>query len=283
METINTYLLREKIIITDEIADDNLIEEKEAIVIRSNRIAFTIGNYPSTEKIVVRTQNMHSAMRLAANILYSYYKGGLLMKRSKPVDFLEEWNGALSKYDKKYNDEIWGAIYINGKHVLKTLDSPFTDIIEQCALLTKDNYEAIVNITEKTLKQLGKEKKVDHLSNIAATVKDNGDSVDCGIIQRIEGHDSIFKFNVAKGGDKEFRLVQSLNVIAAFLEIFNLHFFVKDLQEKIKLGVINKISPEALHLRAAISRKANINKGIAKFESKYDVSYKLGKPDLYFR
>jgi hypothetical protein len=279
-EEFNASLVREKIIFVDDAAAESGEGAAGPTVIKSNRIFLKLGERAATEKVVVRAQNMHTTLRLAGKILFSYYRGGLLLDRTSPSDWETLWDQVLSTYEKEFNPNIWASIYINGKSVFKTQTSPFVDIIEKCALLTIDNYDATMDVTESALKQIGRAVRINHSSNVAAVLTDTGDHTRCGIIHRADGHDTTFTFN-AEGGERHNRVVQSISMAAAFLEAINLQFVVKNLQLKLKRGEIAKVSKEANQLRVGTARLVALDKGIASFEEIYAVKYRPEKPQFF--
>jgi len=190
MEDFNTSLVREKIILTD--GEIGAGAEKEPVVIRSNRIFLKLGHGTDTEKVVIRAQNMHTTLRLAAKILHSHYNG-------EAFDWEDIWQKSLSGYETDYNKSIWCALYINGRSVFKTITSPFVDVIEKCALLTLDNYDTTMDVTESALKKIGHAMRINHNTNVAAVFTDNGDSMRCGIIHRSDKKDMAFNFTAVNG------------------------------------------------------------------------------------
>ena len=277
MEEFNTSLVREKIIFT---SGDQQDHAKEPVVIRSNRMFLKLETSKGVEKVVIRAQNMHTTLRLAAKILSSFYNDGPLLSRAVPLDWPQQWEEVLSSYEKDYNPEVWAALYINGRSVFKTLTSPFVDVIEKCALLTLDNYDATMEVTEDALKQVGHAMRINHNSNVAAVFTDNGDSMRCGIVHRTDKKDIAFHF-IAVNGAQHTRIIQSMGATAAYLEAFNLRFVIHSLRGKIRSGAAKTVSPENNQVRAAIVRQGAINKAIRSFEEVYDVKYRPAKPDFF--
>ncbi len=278
MEDFNSSLVREKIIFTEgEIGENG---EKEPVVIRSNRIFLKMGSGADAEKIVIRAQNMHTTLRIAAKILSAYYKSGPLLSRDTPFEWEGQWQESLSSYEKEFNPKIWCAIYANGKSVYKTITSPFVDVIEKCALLTLDNYDTTMEVTESALKRIGHAMRINHASSVAAVFTDSGDSMRCGIIHRSDKKDMAFNFT-AVNGQQSTRIVQSFGATAAYLEAFNLRFMIHMLRDKIRMGEAKKVSPENNQIRAAIIRQGAINRAILSFEEVYGVKYRPSKPDFF--
>lgn len=276
MEDFNASLVREKIIF-----DDATSGNKESIIIKSNRIFLSLADKGGkTEKIVVRTQNMHTTLLMAAKIMFSFYRNGHLMTRSTPFDWEAQWDTVLLNYEREFNPDIWAAIYVDGKNVFKTKTSPFVDVIEKCALLTIDNYDATMEVTESALKQVGHAMRINHMSKVAAVFHDGQSTLKCGIIHREDGHDTTFNFT-ATGGETHNRVVQSLNVAAAFLEAINLRHVTRSLKSSLRKHEIKQISKGENQLRSATSRMAALDKMIRTFDDMYGVQYRPEKPKFF--
>jgi hypothetical protein len=277
MEDFNTSLVREKITFVDPTDT-----AKEPVVIRSNRIFFTVRAAAGEEKVVIRAQNMHTTLRLCAKMVNGFLKSGSFTVRSKPIDWEGLWKVSVSSYERQYNPNIWGAIYINGKPVFKTITSPFVDVIEKCALATLDNYGATMEVTEHALKHIGYQMNISHSSNVASVISDVAENTKCGIIHRTDGKDLTFNFTVTGRGKRQDRVVQTLGITAAYLEAFSLRNTIRPLNEKLRQGLLEKRSPEGLQMRSASSRHSAISKAISSFEEIYSVVYTPAKPDLSF-
>ncbi len=278
MEEFSASLVREKIMLADDGPEGAVA--KEPVVIRSNRIFLKMENPLGLEKVVVRAQNMHSTLRLAAKVLASFQQDELIFRHDTPFDWEAQWNAVLSGYEKTYNPKIWAATYINGKSAFKTKTAPFVDVIEKCALLTADNYDATMEVTANALKQIGHAMHITHSSNVATVFTDGGDSMRCGIIHRADNKDKTFSFTVT-GGKQEERIVQSFGAAAAYLDAFHLQFEIRNLREKLARGQARPVSPEATQARAAVARQHAINKAVRAFEEKYDVHYRPARPDFF--
>lgn len=280
MMEFSTSLVREKI----EFTDDRGGKPAAAAVVRSNRIFLRLPSPDGTavEKVVIRTQTMPTALRFAAKLLFSYYRNGIFTGRLDPYDWERQWEGVLSGYDRAFLPQLWGAVYVNGKAVFKTINSPFVDIVEQCALIAADHYDSALDVTEEMLRKTGHALHISHTSTLAAVFSDTGDETRCGIIRRMDGHDITFSFMAAEG-DVSRRIVQSLGIAAAFLEAIDLQRVIQTMQDKIRSGEAAKASPEATRLRAATARMTAIDKAITSFEDSYSVKYRPAKPEFFGR
>ena len=275
MKSFSTSLVREKIIFVDEQAARSAGHSVSPTVVRSNRIFLNLEDKNNVEKVVVRTQNMHTTLRLAAQIMQSYYRSGLFLNRADAYDWPARWQTIISAYEAKYNPGIWAAVYINGKSVFKTVKSPFVDVIEQCALSTIDNYDATMGATEEALKQSGKSVRINHSSNVAAVITENGDVVRCGIVQRAEKKGATFSFTV-NGGDNRGRIVETLNAAALFLEALNLRYIINSSKHS---GVGRGVA-DPLRIAAARDRVDALVRAISTFEKSHEVRYRPERPTV---
>ncbi len=277
MSGFNTSLVREKIVFVDNGNDGESLAEKMPDTVRSNRIFLKLETTTGIEKVVVRAQNMHSTLRFSARILLHFYRNHAL---SSSFDWAHQWEGLLSDYERKYNPKIWAAVYVNGKSVFKTVASPFVDIVEKCALLTIDNYDATMGVTEDALKKIGRAVSINHSSNVAAVISDEGGITRCGIMQRSEEQNTTFSVTAA-GGEDYTRIVHSMHTVADFLEAINLKFQAKSVHGKIKKGIVNKLSKEAEQAYAGVDRVADLAQNVLEFERLHQIKYRPERPKVF--
>lgn len=279
----NTSLVREKISFSGEGALFAPSEGAESgkTVVRSNRIVLELENsIGKKESLVVRSQTMASCLRFASRLMYNYFRSGLFMNRENPYEWTQSWNAVVSSYDRLYRPNLWGSVHINGVGVFKTHNSPLVDVLEKCALLSKDDYDAVGNVTEKALRQIGYEARIQHESNIAAVFFDKGDSIRCGIVYRDKSSDATFNFS-AKGGEREVRIVEALRITSAFLEGIDLRFTSRNLQERIRRRELPQLGPHAIQQRKAYLRLLAVNRVITHFEEVFEVRYRPEKPEFF--
>lgn len=272
MDDFNAALIREKIIFVNEDGGPAATADGHN-VIRSNRIFLKLEAGGATEKVVVRAQNMHTTLRMAGKVLQEFFRLGPLLRRG--VNWEDIWQGLQSNYEREYNEYNWGAVYINGHNVFKTKHSAYVDIIEKCAQLNVDNYDATIEVAQNALKQLGKSMQISQSSTVAAVFTNTPEHLRVGIIHRQGGKDTAFNFTAA-GGETNHRIVQTLGIAAALLEAINLKHVVENLREK---SQGRKPSPaDASQLRTALARLVALDKGISSFEDVYEVRYRPEKP-----
>lgn len=277
MDHFSTSLVREKIVFIDDGLGGEALTEKIPDTVRSNRIFLKLLSPSGVEKVVIRAQNMHSTLRFAARILLRFHRQGSLLK---DIDWAHQWDSTLSEYEKKYNQKIWAAVYINGKSVFKTISSPFVDIVEQCALLTIDNYDATMDVTEDALKRIGRAVHINHSSNVAAVISNENGTTRCGIIHRGENQNTTFNFT-ATGGEDYPRIIHAIYAAADFLEAINLRFIIRNVHKGIKKGEVNKVSKEADQAYEALERVAELGERVVEFEHAHKVKYRPERPKIF--
>jgi len=280
MSVFHTSLIREKIIFIEDTG--NFDDLKEPTIIRSNRLAMRLKRKSEHEDIVIRCQNMPDTLRVAGQIFKNFYAGGgAFLNREKPFDWEKLWNKTISDYEKKYNPENWLSVYIDGKCIFKTHSSPFADIIEQCVLVTKEDYDGAMDVAEYALREVGRSIRIKHYTNVAAVFTDNIDTLRCGIIRRSSEHDTMFNFSVVGGGARTKRIIQSFEIAAAFLDAINLRFIIDMAQEKLMNGSISRSSSQAKQMHDSYIRQGELSRTINIFEDVYHVRYRPEKPDFF--
>lgn len=281
MEDFSTSLVREKIVFLDDNAPEPADDAEDGPnVVRSNRVFLKLATDNGEEKVVIRAQNAHTALRVASKALAEFFRQGPFGAREKPVDWDEYWAAMLSPYEREFNPYNWASVYLNGKPVFRTKTSPFVDIVEQCALLTPDNYDATMRVAQGAMKKFGKSMRIRHTTSVAAVLTDTGEQMRCGFLNRGEGVDLAFNFT-ATGGKMQERIVQSTGIAAALLEALNLRFVTRQLQEKLGETSGMKSTAEANQLRCGTGRLVALDKGISSFEDTYDVRYRPEKPVFF--
>ncbi len=280
MSVFEAMLVRERIDMTQRPIDAGADAQAELTVIRSTRLHLPLPGRVKVENVVVRAQNMQTTLRIGAKVLFSFYKSGPFTGRKEAFDWDGMWDLLQSSYDRKYSPELWAAVYINGEAVFKTDKAPFTDVIEQCALLSVDNYDATMTLTEKVLGHMGKDAHIEHTAKVASVFTDDGSHVRCGVIHRADGKDSTFSFT-ASGGELYSRVVQGFYIAASFLEAIDIRHYMRDVQRKLNTGKLARTSPEMAKYNAGPQRLKELRLAHEAFEEHFEVRYRPEKPDVF--
>jgi hypothetical protein len=275
-------LLREKFVLRDPAGDLSDIPPVTAL---SNRMVLPLvhtGNLEEGETYVIRTQNMHSCVRLCAAIAKEYMERGAIMKRIMPFRWDNLWHDVIKGYEKDWNPDIWCAVYYKGRPVYEDgTRHPFLDIIEQCDAVNHENYAESVLFAEKAFQKAGKEMKIEHDSNIALIVSVKDEEAKCGVILRGANKKTTFNYTIkARKGGEQVRVPTILTVSAAFLEGVQLAFGVGMVNKKRQFGLIEKFSDEDRKGKRGAERLINLTGAIEGLERKYTVHYRPDRPDF---
>jgi len=282
MSEFHTSLVREKIVFDDFGQDGNAPFAIENVV-RSNRMVLDLERTNERETVVVRAQNMHSTLRMAAKVVNNFYKGGgSFQKRETMPNWQRLWEQTLSAYEQDYNrDNIWGAVYIDGTAVFRTKQARFMDIIEQCALVTRDEYDTTKDVAEYALKQLGRDIKISHQSNITALIDDKPEALRCSVSHRSDHKDTVFNFIMQKGAARTDRIYHAFVMAACFLEGINLGYTVRKIRTDLTEGKISRNSKPAEQMYAAQERQLVLRREIIAIEELYKINYRPEKPNFH--
>lgn len=286
MFEFQTALVREKIVI-DHTVGNAEARKSDNPVLRSNRIDLNLfKENGDVERCVVRAQNMHTTLRFAARIFLNFHKLNNFRPSVAPdkIDWHAVWDQCLSGYEKEYNGEnIWGSVYVKGKPVFKLNDQKFMDVVEQCALVTKGQYDETKEIVESLMNKLGKKVKLSQNNNVSSTLADTieGEGTRCSMMHRSPDKNMIFTFMLSKGRSRVDRIFHGLIIQANYLEVFNLNFLIQALRRDLKSGKYKKNSRQARQLQSAVNRKEFVKREIQSIEGAYEVSYRPEKPSLF--
>ncbi|GEM_PF-1438590 len=286
MFKFQTALVREKIVI-DLTGNAPNRKKTDNPVIRSNRLDLDmLRDDGSRARCVVRAQNMHTTLRFAARIFLNFHKLGNFKPSNNGdnIDWNAVWDQCLSGYEKEYNGEnIWGSVYVKGKPVFNLNDQKFMDVVEQCALVSKDQYDDTKDVVETLMNKLGQKVQVTQTTNVSATLDDTiaGEGSRCSMMHRSPDKNMIFTFMLNKGRERVDRIFHGMIIQANYLEVFNLNFLIQSLRNGIKHGTYKKNSRQARQLHSALNRKEFIKREIQSIESAYEVSYRPEKPSLF--
>lgn len=281
MHDLNLSLLREKFVIHDPKSAGS--GSARPVVALSNRIVLELRNKKDmmVERFVIRAQNMHSCARLTSRMLNSFNQSGPLLSRAKSTDWDGMWRSIVNDYEFAFNPSRWAAVYYNGKPVFQAGEHhPLLDLIEKCAAEHKGEYEDSIPIAEDAFKKTGKVIKIEYDGNVALAVNLDKDHGRCGIILRGANRTTTFNFSAATRKKETLNYAQCINAAAAFLEGLQLAFMVGMNTEKIRLGIIERLSKQEKQNREAKKRLTRLNAEITNFEDAFDVRYRPEKPEF---
>jgi hypothetical protein len=270
MLLLNTSLLRERFTIRFNNKDEKPFEAF------GNRVSLPLSNHDGTirETFVIRSQTMHTALRMAAAIAKEFTLSGPIINRPVALDYNKIWYDIIKDFEKAYNPHIWCAVYYKGKVIFKDGDyHAFLNVIEQCDIQNKGDYDRSVSIAKDMFQQLGRIADIRHQLHIAAVYGATADKIRCGLALRTLQQERTFKFTLSANENtlQKIRPYEGLSLAALYLE---------GIQLSILSGMGEATHPAPLH--AIYKRIGKINQSILFHEKRYHIYYRPERPDFKF-
>lgn len=270
---LNTSLLRERFVIHDT------KNPTESIIAVGNRMLLSLSNNDKSiqERFVVRAQSMHVTLRLIALITAEFHNRGPILNRTIPMKWQHLWNDATIDYEKLNNPHLWGCIYQNGKPIFRSGKyHPFLDVIEQCDVKNRAEYDRAILIAEDAFKTAGKTVRIDHDVNIGVVIGTMENSTRCGLILRAPTHTSTFNFTITENPEIGMKLSpeHGLDIAACFLEGIQLAYatgMAGPDEAPIDSQTING---------SAKNRIGRLNHIIESYERDYKIRYRPERPEF---
>lgn len=275
---INTTLLRERFVIRDT---EN--EGAATIVAVSNRLALPMhdGNGDLADTFIIRAQNMHSCIRMSAQLLQSFIRSGPLLSRNTPFDFADAWEKACSDYEIFYNKNRWVAIYHKGVEIFSSgAHHSFLNVIEKCDSKNPGNYDRSVKIAEDAFSKMGRKISISYEANIGMVLNVKPEIGRCGLVHRGVDRNSTFNFISEPDEAETVSPVHCMNICACFLEGLQLSFLIGTTNDKLRLSLIKKFSAEEKQAEQAVARIGQLGIELDVFESRYKLKFRPEKPEF---
>ncbi len=278
----STTLLREKFVIRDASRADG----DPGVTALSNRVCVALHDTHGKliETFIIRTQAMHTCIRMAAKIIHSYNRHGPIMVRAEKFDFDEAWNDIVTDYERQYNEKSWVAVYNGGKRIYGSNEyHAFLDVIENCENRNKTgNYDSSVLMAEDIFAQRGKSVSIDYEGNTGMVLDIKKNRARCGLILRSPTKRTNFNYTAEEKPEREDKInvPQCLTSAAAFLEGIQLAFQIGRVNERLRLNQTAKYSDEDRKATAARRRLARLNAEIKNFENVFSVNYRPERPEF---
>lgn len=278
MHEFKTSLLREKFIIKNQNGSAG------AITALSNRIVVDLTDSKGAlaERFIVRAHNMHSCVRMSAQIIQAYKALGPLMSRANPFKWDKLWDKVANKFERDFNPEHWVTVYFEGKPAFHSGEEahPFFGLIEQCDHNHDGEYEEAIPLAEATFKKAGKNMSIEYDGNVALVVNMNPQEAKCAVILRGPDKTTTFNFVVMPKSGMVINFVDCLNTAASFLEGMQLAFMVGMNEVKIRLGKVPRHSDEADKTAEGRKRLIRLSKDINDLEISNTIHYRPERPSF---
>ncbi len=277
----STTLLREKFVIRDTSREDDT-----PVVALSNRILLNLHDRRGTisETFVIRSQAMHTCIRMAAKIVQTYDRYGPIMVRDEKYDFEEAWDDIIHDYERPFNARCWVGIYNGGKRIFGSNEyHAFLDVIENCESKNKSgNYDSSVLLAEEIFASRGKNVAIDHQAHTGMVLDIKKGRARCGLILRSPTKRTNFNYTAEEKAEREDKInaPQCLTAAAAFLEGIQLGFLIGRTNERLRLEEIAKYGDDDRKATSARRRMARLNAEIKNFENVFEVHYRPERPEF---
>jgi hypothetical protein len=277
MFILNSTLLREKFILREN------PDDPKPMVATGNRIALPLisNTGAKEERLIVRGQNMHTTLRMAAMICKTYFREGPIQSRSPSYSWGPNWDINLPEYERENNPNLWVAVYSGGKPVFKRGEyHPFLNIIEQCDARNRDEYDRALSIAENAFNVAGRGISIAHDTKIAMVIGAMLEKTRVGLILRNPDHTSTFNFGVdtkinTTTKDKAIaEPYQTLLYAANWLELIQLSVNTGFLRAR------RNIRNKGATLEQTLLRIDKINSEMAQFEETFEVSFRPERPNI---
>ena len=251
MKSLHTSLLREKFTISDPKYPDR---EDAATIALSNRMMIDLVNSEngSHETYVIRGQNMHTVVRMAAHIVGEYNTNGPIAGRGF-FNWDQAWKAVLTDHEYRYNPDRWFAVYYKGKRIFEALENevhPFLDMIEKCDFGNTQHYDYAIPMAQELLLKTGKSIEMKYDANVALNVSIENEQARVGIILRGLHKTTTFNFLAdPRYPNDPLDMELVLNTAALFLEGLQLAFTVGMNEQKLRMRIIERLSEEHMQAR----------------------------------
>jgi len=277
MFLLNTTMLREKFTLNDASGGE------EPMIAAGNRITLPLLSRKGQreERLIVRGQNMHTTLRMAALICRTYFREGPIQSRKTPFDWAEQWANTVPDFERQTNQSSWIAVYSAGRTIFKEgTYHPFMDIIEQCDARNRDEYDRSVEIAEKAFNMAGRGVTIAHDTTIAMVIGAMDERTRVGLMFRHPRKSATFNFVVEPkaGATLDMAVAEPHHCLlhaAAWLELIQLS--VNAGFTRAKGGT--QLNKRRL-LEAAQRRIGKLNAELEQFEETYDVFYRPERPNM---
>lgn len=280
MMLVNASLLRERFTIRYK---NNTTDPAIAL---GNRILLPLVSESGTvkERLIVRAHSMHTALRMAAVICQEFYGRGPLLNRHQAFNWQKAWNNIIEDFERIYAPQTWVCIYNNGRPVFSDGEyHPFLDVIEQCDIKNRAEYDRAVNIAEDVFMKAGKDVSIEHEATIGLVVGAFQENARCGLILRAPRRTTTFNFKIEgknEQGAEKHAPHHGLLLAADHLEAIQLAVTTGFIQSQQDQGLIRSTSAVAKKAAASHRRIGRLNQSVQFIESQFQVRYRPEKPNF---
>ncbi len=283
MPNFKANLIRERFVLTNKKAKN---EEPQLALGNRLEIECLDSKGENSETFVIRAQNIHTTLRIAARIARQWFDHGHT-KNSGPNRFSwsREYKEIVKDFEEKWNENCWACIYRGGK-VLFDSEPPekaqLFHIIEQVYAYDKGDYQDIALAAEKLFAKAGKHVQIDYDRNIAMALSGSSEAVNNKITYRdTDGRNKIDLFMRQKDlryvkGEKgsPLKLSECLSVAAIIFEGYQLGFIAGRTNYLLACGQTTLGDKNAQQADHAIKRVIRLDQSLKDLTTKYHLAFK---------
>lgn len=283
MSNFTANLIRERFVLTNNKNKDTIPQ-----IALGNRLEFECFNASGekSEKFIVRAQNMHTTLRVAARLARHWYDHGSIQDTGRNrFNWKREYKETVKDFEEKWNKDCWACVYKNGKRLFGPdipEKSQLFDIIEQVYVYDKGNYDDITVAAEKMFARIGQHISLSYDRDIAMELSGSRERIQNKVTYRdTDGRNKIDLIMRQKDlryvkGDKgsPVKLSECLSVAAVIFEGYQLGFIAGRTNFLLAAGQVNMSSQEAQHADHAIKRVIRLDNSLAELAKKHHLSFK---------
>lgn len=283
MQKFGAKLIRERFVLTRQ----NRLNEEPQLAL-GNRLEFECydSRGEKSARFVVRAQNVHTTLRIAARVARHWYDhGDVQTSGPNRFNWKYEYKETTKEFEEKWNPECWACIYRNGK-ILFGAEPPdktqLFDIIEQVYAYEKGDYGNIAGAAEEMFAKAGKNIAIEYDGDMAMELVGTPESVKNRIIYRdTDGRNKMelqmkqkdMSYLIGEKGSP-VKLSECLTVAAVIFEGYQLGFFAGRTNYHLSSGKIDLSNKDAQQTDHAIKRVIRLDQALKDLTNKYHLSFR---------
>lgn len=282
MPNFKANLIRERFVLTNKKNTDAPTQ-----IALGNRLEFQCfsASGEKSAKFIVRAQNIHTTLRIAARLARHWYDHGSLESTGRNrFNWNAEYKDTIKDFEEKWNKDCWACVYKNGQRLFGPdlpEKSQLFDIIEQVYAYTKGDYKNITAHAEKMFAEAGKEVSIDYDRDIAMQLAGSDKEVQNKVTYRdTDGRNKIDllmrqkDLRYVSGEGTPIKLSECLSVAAVIFEGYQLGFIAGRVNYMLAAGQMNLSDPDAQQADHAIKRVIRLDGALIELAKKHHLAFK---------
>lgn len=252
----------------------------------SNRLVLSLKTESHTETIVLRAQNMHLCLNMAARIAKDFDKLGPLSSRTGKTDWEDIWNKLIQGYEYNWNFSRWITIYSGGKVLFDKgpgTPPPQLNRLEEIIFEMNENYKMALAEFHRQI-STDDQISVTHKSSLALKAEVTDNHQRCSMLCRAAQDSNIVTIiGEAPEDAQPFNLHGSLAQFGDYQQGFQYAFMLGMTTQNIeqnKIPANSSLAEQEQHKLALIKELARLSTKIDNLKSLYTFHYRPEEPDF---